>query len=105
MLSYLHYDKPYIAFGQDMLKTPSNDGFALHWLPESSSYEYVWGDYVLEFDGKEVTAAYQFRNDSTLSNNVLTIMPTATRNRMERHMKSVIQQYMQRMTTDRLVIK
>ena len=105
VLGYLHYDKPYIAFGQDMLKTPSNGGFALHWLPESSSYEYVWGDYVLEFDGKEVTAAYQYRNDSTLSKNVLPTMPTATRNRMERHMKSVIQQYMQRMTTDRLVVK
>ena len=105
VLGYLHYDRPYIAFGRDMLGKSIEDGFALHWLPESSSYEYVWGDYALEFDGKDVTAAYAFRTDSTFSHNVLGSMPQDTRNRMERHMKSVIQQYMQRMTTDNLVIK
>ena len=105
VLSYLHYDKPYIAFGRDMISGQANDGFALHWLPESSSYEYVWGDYALQFDGKEVTSAYAFRTDSTFSHNVLGTIPPATRNRMERHMKSFIQQYMQRMTTDQLVIK
>ena len=102
VLDYLHYDKPYIAFGQDMLKTSSDDGFALHWLPESSSYEYVWGDYALQFDGKDLTAAYQFRTDSTFSHNVLNTMPRETRDTMERKMKSVIQQYMQRMTGDKL---
>ena len=105
VLAYLHYDRPYIAFGRNMLNTSADEGFALHWLPESSSYEYVWGDYVLEFDGKDVTAAYAFRADSTLTRNVLPTMPTATRDRMERHMKSVIQQYMQRMTTDDLTVK
>jgi len=105
VLSYLHYDVPYIAFGRDMLHGNASDGFALHWLPESSSYEYVWGDYALQFDGKDVTAAYLFRNDSTFSHNVLGTMPPATRNRMERHMKSIIQQYMQRMTTDNLTVK
>ena len=105
VLSYLHYDRPYIAFGQDMLNAPIENGFALHWLPESSSYEYVWGDYALQFDGKQVTSAYAFRSDSTFSHNVLGTMPAATRNRMEHHMKSVIQQYMQRMTSDNLVIK
>ena len=105
VLNYLHYDQPYIAFGLDMLNGTADEGFALHWLPESSSYEYVWGDYALQFDGKQVTSAYAFRTDSTFSHNVLGTMPTATRNRMERHMKSVIQQYMQRMTTDNLTIK
>ena len=103
VLSYLHYDMPYIAFGRNIMG--QDDGFALHWLPESSSYEYVWGDYVMEFDGKQVTAAYQFRTDSTLTHNVLSTMPPATRARMERHMKAIIQQYMQRMTDDRLTVK
>ena len=104
VLSYLHYDQPYIAFGQDMLATPATDGFALHWLPESSSYEYVWGDYAIQFDGKQVTSAYAFRTDSTFSHNVLGTMPPATLDRMERHMKSIIRQYMQRMTTDQLTL-
>ena len=103
VLSYLHYDQPYIAFGRNMLGT--DDGFALHWLPESSSYEYVWGDYALVFDGKQVTAAYQFRTDSTFTHNVLHTMPHDTRALMERHMKSIIQQYMQRMTSDNLTVK
>ena len=102
VLAYLHYDKPYIAFGRDMLG--AEEGFALHWLPESSSYEYVWGDYALQFDGKQVTSAYEFRTDSTFTHNVLGTMPVATRERMTRHMESVIQQYMQRMTSDQLVV-
>ena len=104
VLSYLHYDKPYIAFGRDMLHSPADEGFALHWLPESSSYEYVWGDYTLHFDGQRTVAAYAFRTDSTFSHNVLATMPPATLGRMERHMKAVIRQYMQRMTDDKLVI-
>lgn len=103
VLSYLHYDKPYIAFGRNMLG--KENGFALHWVPESSSYEYVWGDYVLQFDGNQVTSAYAFRTDSTFSHDVLNTMPQATLDQMQRHMKSIIQQYMQRMTTDNLIVK
>ena len=105
VLSYLHYDKPYIAFGRNMLGGNIDDSFALHWLPESSSYEYVWGNYALQFDGKDVTAAYKFRSDSTFSHNVLGTMPSDTLQRMQRHMKSIIQQYMQRMNTDNLTVK
>ena len=105
VLNYMHYDKPYIAFGLDMLNGTPDNSFALHWLPESSSYEYVWGDYAIQFDGKQITSAYEFRTDSTFSRNVLKTMPPATLHQMERHMQSVIQQYMQRMTTDNLVIQ
>ncbi len=104
VLSYLHYDKPYIAFGNDMMNQ-QQDGFALHWLPEASSYEFVMGDYALQFDGKQVTSAYAFRTDSTFTHNVLGTMPPATLDHMQRMMKSIIQQYMQRMTTDNLVVK
>ena len=104
VLSYLHYDQPYIAFGCDMLNGSADEGFALHWLPESSSYEYVWGDYALQFDGKQVTSAYAYRTDSTFSNNVLNSMPPAILDHMQRQMKSVIQQYMQRMTSDQLTV-
>ncbi len=105
VLSYLHYDRPYIAFGRDILNQDANGGFALHWLPESSSYEYVAGDYAIQFDGKRVTAAYAFRTDSTFTHNVMNVMPPATLNKMQLHMQSIIQQYMQRMTSDNLTIK
>ena len=105
VLGYLHYDHPYLAFGEDMLNTPSDETFALHWVPESNGYEFVKGDYLMAFDGREVTAVYRYRTDSLLKRNVLKTMPQDIRSQMERQMKSIIQQYMQRMTSDQLVIE
>ena len=104
VLSYLHYDRPYLAFGQDMLHTPASQTFALHWVPESSGYQFVKGNYMLQFDGQQVTAAYRYRTDSLLTNNVLATMPRDTLRNLTRQMQSVIQQYMERMTGDRLVV-
>ena len=105
VLAYLHYDKPYLAFGKDMLHTPADETFALHWVPESSGYEFVKGKYALEFDGQDVTAAYCYRTDSVFAHDVLRTMPADTLDMMTRQMKSVIQQYMQRMNNDKLVIE
>jgi phosphoglycerol transferase MdoB-like AlkP superfamily enzyme len=105
VLGYLHYDKPYLAFGKDMLHATPEDTHALHWVPESSGYEFVKGPYALEFDGEQVTAAYRYRTDSTFTHNVLKSMPADTLNAMTREMKSVIQQYMYRMNNDQLVIE
>ena len=104
VLAYLHYDKPYLAFGKDMLHTPSEDTHALHWVTESNGYEFVKGSYVLEFDGEQVTAAYRYRTDSVFANNVLRSMPKDSLTMMTRQMKSIIQQYMQRMNNDQLII-
>ena len=103
VLGLLHYDRPFVAFGQDVLHTPAPQTFALHWLPESSGYEYVRGNYLLQFDGRQTIAAYRFRTDSLLRDNILDIIPPDTLGMLENQMKSVIQQYMQRMTQDRLL--
>ena len=105
VLGYLHYDKPYLAFGKDMLHVTPENTHALHWVPESSGYEFVKGGYALEFDGEQVTAAYRYRTDSTFTLNVIKSMHADTLNAMTREMKSVIQQYMNRMNNDRLVIE
>lgn len=104
VLSYLHYDHPYIAFGKDMLHTPPAESFALHWVPESNGYEFLKNDYMIEFNGEDVTAAYRFRMDSVLRHNVLSDVPRDTLQQMTRQMQSVIQQYMERMTSDQLVV-
>ena len=104
VLSYLHYDKPYLAFGKDMINTPADQTHALHWVPESNGYEFVKGNYTLEFDGENVTAAYRHRTDSVFAKNILSSMPADTLNTMTRQMKSIIQQYMQRMNNNKLVI-
>ena len=105
VLGYLHYDQPYVAFGKDMLRTPADQTFALHWVPETNGYEFVKGSYALEFDGQHVTAAYRYRTDSVLRHDVLKAMPQDTLQQMTRQMKSIIQQYMQRMTNDKLVVE
>lgn len=105
VLSYLHFDKPYLAFGKDMLGTPVDETHALHWVASSNGYEFVKGPYALEFDGEKVTAAYRYRTDSVYAHNILKDMPKDTLQGMTRQMKSIIQQYMQRMNNDQLVIK
>ena len=104
VLSYLHYHHPYVAFGKDMIGTPPKETFALHWVPESSGYQFVKGSYLIDFDGKDVTAAYNYRTDSTLHHNILATFSKDTLMQMTQQMKSVIQQYMQCMTNDKLVI-
>ena len=105
VLSYLHYDRPYLAFGKDMLGPSSDDSYALHWVTSSNGYEFVKGDYAIEFDGQDVTAAYRYRTDSLLIRNVIKTMPQDTLRQMTRQMQSIIQQYMQRMINDKLVIE
>ena len=105
VLSYLHYDKPYLAFGKDMLNTSAEESHALHWVASSNGYEFVKGPYALEFDGVQVTSAFHYRTDSTFTHNILKSIPADTLDQMTRQMKSIIQQYMQRMNNDQLVIK
>ncbi len=102
VLNYLGYDLSYLAFGQDMLHTPVDETHALHWVPESDGYEFVKGDYVINFDGDRLTHAYRYRTDSLLHDDVLSTMPQDTLHLMERQMKAIIQSYMYRMNNDRL---
>ena len=105
VLSYLHYDQPYIAFGKDMLNGAVEESHALHWVTEFDGYEYVKGDYAVQFDGKNLTHAYRFRTDSLLQEDVLHTAPADTLQQMERELKAFVQQYMQRMNNNELVIK
>ena len=105
VLSYLHYDQPYIAFGQDILNTPSDKTFAIHWIPGSESYQFVYGTYVIDFDGKHVTNAFNYRTDSLLQHDIKESMPADTLRMMEMQTKSIVQQYMQRMNTNQLIFR
>ena len=104
ILNYIGYDQPYIAFGQDMINTPPSKTSAMHWVPETSSYEFVKGNYVIDFDGNRVTHAFRYRTDSLLLHNVVHTMPSDTLRQLERQMKAMIQSYMYRMNTNQLTI-
>lgn len=101
VLSYLNYDKPFIAFGSDLLHTPTEERFVVNYL--NGVYQYFKGDYVLQFDDSEVKAVYDLKKDPfqkhNLSGRIL------SQKDMEKELKAVIQQYMKRMQEDNLVIK
>lgn len=102
VLGYLGYDNPYVAFGCDLLATSPADTYAVNY---NGLYQYVKGDYLLQFDGSKTCAAYKFREDPMLKHNVLGDNDASgdTIAHMERELKAIIQQYMQRMNGNGLV--
>ena len=99
VMGMLHYPKPYFAFGIDLLNTADDDTWAVSYL--NGIYQYVKHGYVLQFDGQQSRALYSLA-DSLMQHNVLGQLPE--QQQMERELKAIIQQYMERMTQDRLQI-
>ncbi len=102
VLSYLGYDRPYVAFGCDLLTTKDEDTWAVNYL--NGIYQYVKGDWLLQFDGQKAKALYRFRTDLLLKDNLLTKEPKIVKD-MERQVKAIIQSYMTRMVNNQLVVQ
>ena len=100
ILGMLHYQKPFFGFGIDVLNTPKEDTWAVNYL--NGIYQYVKQDHVLQFDGEQTKAVYAL-NDSLMQHNLVGKVPQQVQ--MERELKAIIQQYMSRMTQDRLNAK
>ena len=104
VLGYLGYNKPYIAFGTDLLTTPAEDTWAV--TNSNGIYQYVRGSYVIHFDGNATVAAYNYKDDWMLKRNLVaepSLQPTFRS--MELTLKALIQSYMQRMTQNNLMVK
>ena len=101
VLSYLGYDKPYVAFGCDLLTTPAEETYAVNYI--NGIYQFFKGDYLLQFDGQKAKALYAFKTDKLLKNNLLG--KVNVQQEMEEELKAIIQQYMTRMNNDQLVVK
>lgn len=102
VLSYLGYDRPYVAFGCDLLTTTDEDTWAVNYL--NGIYQYVKGDWLLQFDGQKSKALYRFRTDRLLKENLLSKEPKIAAD-MERQVKAIIQSYMTRMVNNQLVVQ
>ena len=98
VLGMLHYPKPYFAFGIDVLNTPAEDTWAVNYL--NGIYQYVKHGHVLQFDGQRTRAVYAL-TDSLMKHNLVGSSPD--QESMEQELKAIIQQYMARMTQDRLL--
>ncbi|MGM9733579.1 MAG: LTA synthase family protein, partial [Prevotella sp.] len=99
ILSYLGYGRKYVAFGCDLLTTKDEDTWAVNYL--NGIYQYVKGDWLLQFDGHKAKALYRFRTDLMLKDNLLSKEPKVAAE-MERQVKAIIQSYMTRMVRNQL---
>ena len=98
VLGLLGYPKKYLGFGIDVLNTPAEDTWAVNYL--NGIYQYVKYGYVLQFDGTNTKAIYSL-DDRLMKNNLkgkIEVQP-----QMERELKAIIQQYMERMSQNRLM--
>ena len=101
LMGILGYDKPYIAFGCDVLRTPAAQTWAFNY--NNGVYQYFKGDFLLQFDGQKTKALYRFKTDPLLKQNLAGKIPNQSQ--LEKELKSLIQQYMHRMTTNTLIMK
>lgn len=101
ILGILGYDLPYVAFGQDVLNTKKEDTWAVNYIPGNGYYQYMQGDWMLQFDGEKVVHAYRFKEDTLQVKDMKAQYPKEYENRL----KSLIQQYMFRMNHNQLVFK
>ena len=99
VMGMLHYQKPYFGFGIDLLNTPAEDTWAVNYL--NGIYQYVKHGHVLQFDGQQTKGMYAL-NDSLMQHNLVGKVPQQPQ--MELELKAIIQQYMERMTQDRLKV-
>lgn len=97
VLGVLGNRRDYVAFGKDLFATPAEEAWAVNYI---GYYQYVKYGYVLQFDGKRSVGLYRI-GDHKMERNLLGSDPETER-RMELELKALIQQYMQRMTQDRL---
>ncbi|MEO6720396.1 MAG: LTA synthase family protein [Ferruginibacter sp.] len=99
VLSYLHYDKPFIAFGKNVFDS-TRLNFAVMY---GGGYSWIEDDYVLFFDDKESKSLHNFKEDRLFKNELLDKEP-AIRAVLEKHVKAFMQQYNNRLLRNQLKI-
>lgn len=97
VLGMMGYPKPYFGFGIDVLNTPADKTWAVNYL--NGIYQYVHYGYVLQFDGTNSKGIYKL-DDRIMQHNLIGKVPQQSQ--MESELKAIIQQYMMRMTQNRL---
>lgn len=99
-LSYLGYDKPYIAFGSNALANDP-ERFVVNY---NGFYQIFMGDHLLQSDGAKSIAMYDYKKDIMLQENLLDKQPEE-RKKLETKLKAFIQQYYTRLIDNQLSIK
>ena len=99
VLAYLGYQKPFFAFGKDILTKEKETQWAVCY--NHPAYQLLSDSLLLQFDGQNTYAVYNYQNDPRLQNNIANEIDYSA---MERHLRAYIQQYIYRLTTNQLTI-
>lgn len=101
VLNLVGYPNGFVAFGNDLMaKDKVEDRFVMNYTNES--YQFIKGDYVYYFDGQEIVAYYNYKEDNFLKNNLKgTVDPSKEALQL---MKAFIQQYINRMIENELTV-
>lgn len=100
VLGYLNYDKPYFAFGRNLLNA-EEEPFVITYT--TNTYQLVQGDYLYLFNGLTETGFFNVKADILLANNLAGKYPEIEQ-KMELKVKAFIQQYNNRMLDDKLTV-
>lgn len=100
VLGYLNYDEPFFSFGFDAFREEENN-FVVN--NNGSSFTLTKGDFLLVSDGTKSTSLFNSRIDPLLKEDLLNQDP-ARQMEMENYLKAFIQQYNNRMISDRLTM-
>ena len=100
VLAYLGYQKPFFAFGKDILTKEKETPWAVCY--NHPAYQLLSDSLLLQFDGQNTYAVYNYQNDPLLQNNIASEINYSA---MERYLRAYIQQYIYRLTTNQLTIQ
>jgi phosphoglycerol transferase MdoB-like AlkP superfamily enzyme len=89
ILDYLHYDEPFVAFGNSMFDS-TNTPFAVNFTGDV--FQAIDNELLMQFDGTETTGCYYYRKDSLLQDNVVDMNDTS-QVRLNKSLESLLQQY------------
>jgi phosphoglycerol transferase MdoB-like AlkP superfamily enzyme len=101
VLNYVHYDKPYFAFGFDAMNT-KRDNFVVN--NNDGSFSFFQGDYLLLSDGEKAQGLFNIKKDRLMKNNFVNQSPEIQA-KMMKYLRAFIQQYNNRMINDQLTAK
>lgn len=99
VLDYIGYKGKYMAFGNSVFNTTAERyAFNFH----TPDYLLVNDNFALQFNGGHAIGLYDYKNDSTMNNNLLFEFPEVT-NQMEDKIKAIIQTHHHAIINNKLV--
>ncbi len=102
VLSYLGFDKSYLAFGNDLFNSANNPNtFSIHYI--SGLYGLIKDGYYLEYNGTGCTSLFDITKDPMLKENLVSKGKPEKKN-LELFIRAYIQQYNNRLIENRMMI-